>query len=237
MQRESKKGSLYIVASPIGNLGDITYRGIEVFQTVDKILAEDTRHSAKLLNHYQIKKKIVSYHDHSSPKKIAQIIEWLNQGENLACITDAGTPTISDPGFRLISECQKQDIPVLPIPGPSAAIAALSVSGLPSHIFHFWGFMPVKPGKRKKLFDELNTLTGTHIFYISPHKIKKTLVEMEMYFADYEFFIAKEMTKKFERFLKGSIQDINLSMETEPHWDRGEFCVLLSRREGLQKGF
>ena len=166
----STLGKLFVVGTPIGNLADITYRAIDVLNNVEFIFAEDTRVSKKLLNHYSIDKKIYSYHDYSRDSEVVNLINILVDGSNVALISDAGTPTISDPGYRLIRQCIKKGIDVIPIPGPSAVTAALSVAGLPSDSFTFIGFLPQKKGRVKKI-EQLNDIENTIIVFESPHRL------------------------------------------------------------------
>jgi len=243
------KGKLYIVATPIGNLGDITLRALETLKDVDLILCEDTRVTVKLLNHYKIKTKTLSYHQHSDNKKVKQIEELLSEGKDLALVTDAGTPGISDPGGKLVdviaSEASQSrgakaisnprdcDVVVPPprndisvIPGPSAVIAALSVSGFPTDKFIFLGFPPNK-NKRQKFFKEVAEAKYTVVFYESCHRIKKCLQNLdEVLDKDREVVICRELTKKFESVYRGDLQELN-EMEI---LEKGEFVVVIRSR-------
>ncbi|MFA5210870.1 MAG: 16S rRNA (cytidine(1402)-2'-O)-methyltransferase [Patescibacteria group bacterium] len=218
-------GKLYIVATPIGNLDDITFRAINTLKSVDFILCEDTRVTQKILNHYEINTKTLSYHQHSSESKVKQIEELLNQGKNLALVTDAGTPGISDPGNLLIADLLKNNpkLEIIPVPGASAIISILSISGFPTDKFVFLGFIPQK-NKRKKFLEEIKNNDKTTIFYESCHRIKKCILEMnEIFEQDREIIIGRELTKKFETIYRGTIKQI-LDMEI---LDKGEFVIIV----------
>ncbi|MDO8518867.1 MAG: 16S rRNA (cytidine(1402)-2'-O)-methyltransferase [Deltaproteobacteria bacterium] len=220
-------GTLYIVATPIGNLEDITLRALRILKEVDAIIAEDTRRTLPLLTHFGIQKKLISYFEYSKQNKAEQILHLLEEGQNLALVSDAGTPTVADPGARLVSAAHKLGIPVVPVPGPSAVFAALSVAGLPTDPFHFWGFLSPSSGKRKKVYALMATLTGSHCFYESPHKILKRVEEWCDYFKDYFIFVGREMTKKFETIHRGPIEEVASVLRGEE--PRGEYTVILSR--------
>lgn len=220
-------GTLYIVATPIGNLEDITLRALRVFKEVDLILAEDTRRTQPLLQHYGISKKTISYFEYSKDRKTEKIIDWLNEGQNIALVTDGGTPGLSDPGARLAAAAWKEGISVVPVPGASAVVAALSVAGLPTEPLHFWGFLSPKNSKRKRVYDRVLELDGCHCFYESPHKILKRMEEWKEYFPDFWFLIAKEISKKFETFWRGKLETV--MPEFAASEIRGEYTVLLSR--------
>lgn len=213
--------NLYIVATPIGNLKDITYRAIETLNSVDVILCEDTRETRKLLNHYKIDKKTISLHQHSSEEKIKSLLSQFNE---IAYVTDAGTPGISDPGNKLVKEAVELGFKVIPIPGPSAVIAALSVSGLPTDKFLFLGFMPHKGKGRtmKKICDsEITTC-----FYESPHRIMKTLAELKKYVGDERIVVVcRELTKMFETIYRGKIADVE---KQASEIVKGEYVVIVS---------
>ena len=240
------QGQLYIVATPIGNLGDFTLRAIETLKNVDLVLCEDTRITQTLLNHYEISTQTLSYHQHSDEKKVKQIIDLLNEGKNLALVTDAGTPGISDPGNRLIAEIIKSVIPakagiqvdstvnmdsrfrgndsIIPIPGPSAVTTALSISGFPTDKFIFMGFPPHK-NKRQKFFKEVADNKYTTVFYESCHRIIKCLNNLkEVLNQDRKIVIARELTKKFETVYRGTIDEI-LKMDIK---EKGEFVVVIN---------
>ena len=217
---------LFIVPTPIGNLGDITFRAIETLKSVDLILAEDTRTSLKLLKHYNIENSVESYHMHNEHKKLISIIDKLNSGFEIALISDAGTPGISDPGFLLIRECIKNNIEIECLPGATALIPALINSGLPSDRFLFEGFLPVKKGRTKRL-KEIAEENRTVIFYESPHRILRTLNDLSTYYnEDSGVSISRELTKIHEETFHGTIKDaIDYFEKKKP---KGEFVIVLS---------
>ncbi len=222
-------GSLYIVATPIGNLADITFRAVETLKNVDLIAAEDTRHSGKLLQHYDIDTPMFSLHEHNEKVKYKTLIDKLQQGKSIALISDAGTPLISDPGYRLVREAVKLDIQVVPIPGVSAIISALSVSGLPSDHFTFEGFLPAKEYARKKALEKLINETRTMIFYESPHRVMVMLNSLlEVFGGDREIVVARELTKRFESIRAGQLQSIIDWFSENPEKQKGEFVVLVA---------
>jgi len=194
---------LYIVATPIGNLEDITYRAVRILKEVDHIAAEDTRHSRILLEKYDIKTPTISLHSYSDERKLPQLIDTLKEGKSIALISDAGTPGISDPGYKLIVAAREEGIQVVPIPGPSAFLAALQASGLPTHQFLYLGFLPLKKG-RQTLLQSLQEEQRTIIFYESPHRLVKTLAELHDYFGDRQLVIARELTKTHEEYFHGT---------------------------------
>ena len=218
--------TLFIVSTPIGNLSDITLRALDTLKEVDLILCEDTRHTKNLLTHYDIKTKIDSFHAHSSFKKLDTIIKILKTEKDIALVSDAGTPGISDPGVVLIKKSVEENIKITPIPGVTAFVTALSVSGLPIDKFTYLGFLPVKKG-RKTLFDSLEAEKRTVVFYESPHRILKTLTELEIRFPDRKIVIAREMTKIYEEFFRGDIKSaLKYFTKNKP---KGEFVVILGR--------
>ena len=200
-------GKLYVVATPIGNLEDITLRALKVLREVDLIAAEDTRHTRKLLDRYGIRKRLISYHEYNEREKAERIIEELKSGRKVALVSDSGTPAISDPGYVLIRRCVEEGIEVIPIPGPSAFLAALCVSGLPVHRFVFEGFLPHKSGKRRNRLRQLVEEEGTIIFYESPHRLLKTLSDMLEIMGNRRVVIARELTKVYEEIFRGSIEE------------------------------
>lgn len=202
------QGTLYVVATPIGNLGDITYRAVEILSTVSMIAAEDTRHTGKLLARYQIKKPLVSCHDHNETQRIDEFIARLNRGEDIALVSDAGTPLVSDPGFQLTRACTQAGVRVLPIPGACAAVAGLSVSGLPTDAFLFVGFLPRKAGRRRERLEALAVESATLVFYESPRRILALLGEMVEILGDRPGMVAREITKIHEEYLRGSLSHI-----------------------------
>ncbi|OQY30371.1 MAG: 16S rRNA (cytidine(1402)-2'-O)-methyltransferase [Candidatus Cloacimonetes bacterium 4572_55] len=218
-------GTLYIVSTPIGNLEDVTLRALRTLEQVDLIVTEDTRHSRKLLKHYEISKRVISYHDHSSAIKLEKVIGYLQEGKSLAYMTDAGTPGVSDPGFLLVRAAIEHDIPVSPIPGPTAAIAGLVGSGLPMNRFVFEGFLPFKSGKRRTRLSALQSETRTMIFYESPHRLLKCLTDMLDIFGNRHICVCRELTKKFEEYIRGSLLDVTRCFESSR--PRGEFTLIV----------
>ena len=224
----SEFGLLYLAATPIGNLKDITLRVLEILGSVDLILAEDTRRTGLLLKTYDIHKPLLSYHDHNKVRKTPDIIKRLVQGENIALVTDAGTPGISDPGYYLVRAAIGAGITVTPLPGASACIAALSCSGLPSDRFLFYGFIPRKPGKRRSLLEEALLFNGTIILYESPFRVIKTLGEViEIFGSDREVVVAREISKIYEEFLRGRAAEV-LEEIRRRNSVKGECVILIS---------
>ena len=203
----SDKSHLFVVGTPIGNLEDITLRAISTLQNVDLILAEDTRNSKKLLSAHNIDTKMMSYHEHSNEKETKRIISLLLDGKNLALISDAGTPTISDPGYGLIRDCIKKEIKIIPIPGASAITTAMSVSGLPSDSFTFFGFLPQKKGRIKKIKELLN-VDNTIILFESPFRLEKTLNQLKEYLGNRSVVVGRELTKLYEEIIRGNLEDV-----------------------------
>ena len=201
-------GTLYIVATPIGNLEDITLRALRILKTVDLIAAEDTRHTRKLLTHYDIATPLTSYHDHSESTKAPVLVETLLAGKNIALVSDAGTPCISDPGYRLVKGAAEADIPVVPIPGPSMLTALMSVGGLPPDRFAFEGFLPAKKSQRQRALRELCHEKRPLIFYESPHRLLSTLADLAQIFGDRRVVVGRELTKQFEEILRGPISAV-----------------------------
>lgn len=219
-------GKLYIVSTPIGNLSDITLRAIDTLKKADLIACEDTRHSLQLLNHLKIKKPLVSYHDHSGRTKVQKIITELKSGKNVALISDAGTPGISDPGEVLIKEAIAEEIGVIAIPGVSAAITALSVSGLSTDEFVFVGFLPHKKGRQTRL-RVISEEKRTVILYESPYRIKKLLGELMEFVGDRNVAVCRELTKKFETIYRGEISEVIPNIK-----EKGEFVVIIEGANG-----
>ncbi len=217
---------LYIVSTPIGNLKDITLRALEILKEVDYIAAEDTRHTKILLDAYEISKPLISFFEHNQDRKTGDIIAKLKEGKKVALVSDAGTPGISDPGYPLIQAAQAEGIKIEAIPGPCAAIMALTASGLPAHRFLFEGFLPVKSGARRKQLGALNAFDGTAIFYESPHRLLKTLTDIEAELPEAVVVCARELTKKFEEVKKGSAKELREHFEKNP--PRGEFVLLIN---------
>ena len=225
----------YVVATPIGNMGDITYRAIETLKTVDLILCEDTRMTKRLLDKYAINKPTMSYHAQSKLSKTDKIFELLEEGKNLALVSDAGTPGISDPGAMLVSQIKahsagsesNEKIEVIPIPGATALITALSASGLPTHEFTFLGFLPHKKG-RETLFKEIADSKRTMVFYESPHRILKTLESLQKFCPEKKVCIARELTKIYEEFKTASPNEVLEYLIKNPVKQKGEFTVLVA---------
>lgn len=220
-------GSLYLVATPIGNLEDITFRAVRILKEVDLIAAEDTRQTAKLLRHYQITTPTVSYHEHNIKSRTPFLLEKLKEGLNIALVTDAGTPTISDPGYDLVKACIASKIPIVPIPGAMAGITALIASGLPCDRFSFEGFLPLKKKERYHRLAQLQGETRTIIFYEAPHRLVTTLVDLQSYFgSNRPLVLARELTKIHEEFWYGTIQEaIQLYQDKSP---RGEYVLVVA---------
>lgn len=217
---------LYIVPTPIGNLQDITLRALDVLKQVDLIACEDTRTSGKLLSHYGITTRRISYHDHNERTRTPHLIARMKAGASIALISDAGTPGISDPGFYLVRECHRHDVVVVPLPGPSAVLPALVASGIPSERFVFEGFLPPKKGRKTRL-QEIAAETRTVVFYESPHRILKTLAELEdLCGPERPVAVARELTKKFEEVERGSIGAVRQTLMTRTK-QKGEFVVVI----------
>ncbi|MBT5388232.1 MAG: 16S rRNA (cytidine(1402)-2'-O)-methyltransferase [Porticoccaceae bacterium] len=225
----NQSGTLYIVATPIGNLGDMVPRAVETLQSVSVIACEDTRHSKKLLDHFSIDKPCVAYHDHADKKSSYQLLKRLAAGEDIALISDAGTPLISDPGYRLVAEARQQDIAVIPIPGACAAVAALSVAGLPTDKFNFIGFLPAKSSQRKTALTGLKSVGETMVCYEAPHRILDTVVDMaEIFGGDRQAFMAREVSKTFETYLQGSLDQLQTIISSDSNQQRGEIVLVIS---------
>ncbi|MGH8059913.1 MAG: 16S rRNA (cytidine(1402)-2'-O)-methyltransferase, partial [Candidatus Entotheonellia bacterium] len=210
------RGTLYVVATPIGNLEDITQRALRVLREVDLIAAEDTRRTRVLLEHYQIENALTSLYEHNEAAKAAALIRQLEEGANIALVSEAGTPLISDPGYRLIQLAIVREITIVPIPGPSALIAALVVSGLPVDAFIFEGFLPKRPGKRRRRLEALKHEERTLIVYESPRRVSALLEEMLAAWGDRHVAVARELTKKFEEVLRGTITQVHAHLAEHP---------------------
>ena len=220
---------LYIVSTPIGNLKDITLRALEVLKSVDLIAAEDTRHTKILLDTYQIQKPMTSFFEHNQSSKIDYLVGLLREGKDIALLSDAGTPGISDPGYPLIERVRREGLPMTVIPGVAALIAALTLSGLPAHSFVFEGFLPVKSQARRKKLEELKQLNRTAIYYESPHRVLKTLKDIDEVLGDVTVVCARELTKKFEEVHRGTGRELfDQFTHSKP---RGEFVILVSPKQ------
>lgn len=205
---ENNQPTLYLVATPIGNLDEITYRALHILKTVDYIAAEDTRNTIRLLNHFQISTKLISHHEHNIQQSIPKLIHLLEQGHNIALVSDAGYPAISDPGYELVLKAIEQDINVVPISGCNACLDALVVSGIAPQPFIFYGFLDHSDKKKKKELEQLKKYKETIVFYESPHRIKKTLLLMLEILGDRHIALCRELTKKHEEIIRGSISEI-----------------------------
>jgi len=221
-------GLLYLVATPIGNLEDITYRAVRVLKEADLIACEDTRHTRTLLDHYDIRTPTISYHEHNEVERAAELAERLCAGAAIALVSDAGMPLVSDPGYRLVRAAIENGIPVQPVPGASAALAALAASGLPSETFRFCGFLPSKPGQRAKALEALAEEHATLIFYEAPHRILEALEAIETALGPRPVVVARELTKIHEEFLRGTAAEIRAQL-AERDAVKGEMTVLVGR--------
>ncbi len=221
--------TLYIIATPIGNLEDITYRAVRILGEVDLIAAEDTRHSLKLLNHFGISRPLTSYFDHNQQFKGERILNALRRGKSVALISDAGTPCISDPGYQLVRDAVAENIPVVPIPGACAAIAALSASGLPTDTFTFAGFPPSRQGKRRTFLSGMSALPGTLVLYEAPHRLLETLGDIREVLGERQVIVARELTKMFEECIRGSASEVIAAVSQGIV--RGEVVVLIAPGE------
>lgn len=217
---------LYVVATPIGNLADITLRALETLKSATVIAAEDTRRSGMLLKHFEIKKPFISYHEHNEATRTLQLVERLARGENIALITDAGTPGLSDPGLRLIRECIKRELPFTIVPGASSILAALIGSGFSTERFFFGGFLPVKPGQRERELQAAAEREETSIFFESPYRLTKTLAVCIDVMPERQLCVARELTKKFEEFRRGVASELLAHYQAHP--PKGEIVLVIS---------
>lgn len=225
------KGKLYIVATPIGNLEDITLRAINVLKEVDFIIAEDTRHSLKLLNHLEISKPLISYHRHNEENKTEDILNKIEEGKNIALISDAGTPVISDPGEFIVKEAIEREIEVIPIPGACAIITALMAAGVNTRNFTFYGFLSLNKKIRTKELEQIKDNNNTVILYEAPHKIKNTMQDLENYVDDRKIVIARELTKIHEEFIRGTIDEIKDKLQNP----KGEYVIIIDKNENINE--
>lgn len=234
-KHSKKTACLYVVATPLGNLGDITYRAVEVLRSVDLIAAEDTRHSQRLMNHYQIKTKLISLHEHNEAARAEELINYLSAGQSLALISDAGTPLIADPGFYLVNQVRAAGFDVVPIPGASALITALSAAGLPTDSFSFYGFLPTKNSARNKFLADLVQQTSTLVFYEAPHRILASLASLQEVFGkERPACVARELTKQFETFLTGSLEEIHQQVSQDINQQKGELVLLVAGKAAAE---
>lgn len=220
-----QRPALYVVSTPIGNLADITLRALEALKQADLIAAEDTRHTRVLLDHYDIKTQLTSYHDHNKEEKAPVLVERLRQGAMICLVSDAGTPTISDPGYYLINRCIQNDLRVVPIPGASAVLAALAVAGLPTDAFVFDGFLPRKRQARQRRLEQLRAEPRTLVFFESPHRVHETLAAIAVILGDRRVVLGRELTKKFEEFTRGRASELAARLEQAP--TRGEYTLVV----------
>jgi len=221
-------GQLYVVATPIGNLEDITYRAVRVLGEADLIACEDTRQTRKLLDHYGIRKPTISYHEHNEAERTEELVARLVAGASVALVSDAGTPLLSDPGYRLVRAAVDAGIAVVPVPGPSAALSALAASGLPTDSFHFGGFLPSKPGQRAHALEALAEEQATLIFYEAPHRILEALEAVEQALGDRPVVVARELTKIHEEFLRGTAAEVRAQLAARDSI-KGEFTLLIGK--------
>jgi 16S rRNA (cytidine1402-2'-O)-methyltransferase len=227
--KPDQQGVLYIVATPIGNLKDITQRAIETLSSVDKICAEDTRNTRKLLNHLGVKKTLVALHDHNERQQIDRVVNWLNEGKDLALVSDAGTPLISDPGYHLVKALRERDFNIIPIPGASAIITALSAAGLATNKFSFEGFLPAKEVGRKQALLTNSSSTYTQIYYESSHRILASVATMLTVFgAAKKVVLARELTKLYEQFFHGNLAELHQWLLEDRMHQKGEFVIILA---------
>ena len=222
-------GTLYVVATPIGNLKDMTLRGLETLKDADLVVCEDTRRTRILLDHFGIKKPLLSLFQAKERKRTEEVLEELRKGKDVALVSDAGTPTIQDPGFPLVRSCVKEGIEVQAMPGPSALLSALTVSGLPTNAFIFEGFLPYKAGPRQKKMESWKNEKRTVIFYESPYRIVRMLEDLKIVLGNVSVVIARELTKKFEEVIRGTVEEVLEHYKTKK--PKGEFVVLLNLKE------
>ncbi|MBV9492425.1 MAG: 16S rRNA (cytidine(1402)-2'-O)-methyltransferase [Verrucomicrobia bacterium] len=228
---------LFVVSTPIGNLGDITFRAVATLRDVDLVAAEDTRHAHVLLHHYQIEKPLVSYHEHNEARRTPELTSRLTEGTKVALLTDAGMPSISDPGYRLVSACRQQGIPVTVLPGPSAVLTALVGSGLATDSFHFGGFLPVKSGQRRSELERAAGRDVTSIYFESPHRLIRSLEVLAEVASDRRVCVARELTKRFEEFMIDAPGDLLGHYRAHP--PRGEITLVIApppRRKASPSG-
>lgn len=231
---DESKGKLYVVPTPIGNLEDITFRALNILKKADLIAAEDTRNTQKLLNHFDIHTSLLSYHEHNKREREESIVKKVREGQLVALVSDAGMPAISDPGHELVRAMTEADLSVIVLPGANAALCALVGSGLPSDEFYFYGFLPRKKKDKKDELARLSTIQATILVYESPFRIKETLKMIEEYFGNRKVAIARELTKRFEEYIRGTVDE--LISWTEDHEMRGEFCLVIEGSSEINMG-
>jgi 16S rRNA (cytidine1402-2'-O)-methyltransferase len=232
---DRQPGILYIVGTPIGNLEDMTFRGVRILQTVDLIAAEDTRHTGKLLQHFQIQTPQISYHEHNRSSRVPEILEKLQTGQAIALVSDAGMPGISDPGYELVKACIDEGISVVPIPGASAVITALSAAGLPTDKFVFEGFLPAKTTQRRQHLELLQTEARTMVFYESPHRLQATLQDLgEVFGEQRQIVMARELTKFYEQFWRGTIAAAISYYREREKSPQGEYTLVVAGNPSSQ---
>ena len=223
-------GVLYLLGTPIGNLEDITLRALRVLRKVDLLACEDTRQTQKLLNHFELATKTISYHEHNEMTRAPELVLQMEQGARIALVTDAGMPCVSDPGYRLVHLCVRHHIRVVPVPGASAVIAAIAASGLPPHAFHFAGFLPPKAGARQRALEELVDVPGTLVLFESPHRILELLTAVEQVLGDRPVVVARELTKLHEEFLRGRCSELRVKLEDREKV-QGEITLLIGESD------
>ena len=227
---------LYVIATPIGNLGDITSRALDTLRAVDFIAAEDTRHSAVLMRHFNVVTPMVSYHDHSKDSQVLTLLDHLRSGRSVALISDAGTPLVSDPGYRLVAACHNEDIPVVPIPGASALTAALSASGLPTDRFHFEGFLPVESAQRISRLKAIQYLESTLVFFESPRRLPESFAALVEVFGDRPAALCRELTKAHETIRRARLQGVQDFVAQDPQQLKGEAVLIVRGFETSDNG-
>jgi 16S rRNA (cytidine1402-2'-O)-methyltransferase len=231
-KKEKAQGVLYIVATPIGNLDDLSARAVSVLNSVDVVAAEDTRHSGRLLQHLGLNKRLIALHDHNERDRAGSLLQELEAGRSVALISDAGTPLISDPGYVLVREARNRGLKVSPIPGACALVAALSAAGLPTDRFLFVGFLPAKRSGRRAALEQQVRETATLVFYESPHRILDAVSDIAAVFGEErEIVLGRELTKTFETFYSGSVAEVLATLEADPHGTKGEFVVMIRGAE------
>ena len=223
-------GTLFIIGTPIGNLEDLSFRAVRVLKEADRIACEDTRHTRRLLDHYGIDRPLVSYHEHNEKERTAELLRELEEGRTVALVSDAGTPLIADPGYRIVHAARERGIPVSPIPGPSAIMAALSAGGMATDAFLFAGFLPAKPGARRRALEAWHAREATLVFYEAPHRVVESLRAIAEVAGARRVVVARELTKIHEEFLEGTAASIADTLEARPSI-KGEFTILVARAE------